>query len=143
MQKGLSDYLETKRAAFSRFYFLSNDELLEILSETKDPQKVQPHLKKCFEAMQRVTFDEDLQITEMVSAEKEIVAFIDPINPVGRNVEDWMTDLETGMKASVKSQVCVCRCHAALQAAGMMKTRAACFASCVQSACACAPFLRG
>ncbi|KAK3247674.1 hypothetical protein CYMTET_42830 [Cymbomonas tetramitiformis] len=104
VQKGLADYLETKRLAFSRFFFLSNDELLQILSQTKNPLSVQPHLRKCFEAIDKLEFQDDLQMTAMMSAEKEKVPFAEFIYPKG-NVENWLGEVERVMKKSVRQSV--------------------------------------
>lgn len=102
VQKGLADYLETKRAGFSRFYFLSNDELLEILSETKDPLRVQPHLRKCFEGIKAVDFQEDLTISGMVSPENERVPYVTPVDPKNKNIETWMVEVKDSMIAAVR-----------------------------------------
>ena len=61
-------YLETKRQIFPRFYFISNDDLLEILGQSKNPEAVQPHLKKCFDNIKTLKMGK-LGITQKVSNE--------------------------------------------------------------------------
>ncbi len=106
IQKSLEDYLETKRAAFPRFYFLSNDELLEILSQTRDPQAVQPHLSKCFDAMKSLTFGKGRDASTMFamnSPEGETVKFIEPQYAEGA-VETWLLAVENAMKNTLRDQ---------------------------------------
>lgn len=49
MQRALEQYLETKRHVFPRFYFISNEDLLEILANARKPELIQVHIKKLFE----------------------------------------------------------------------------------------------
>ena len=103
IQKSLEDYLETKRAGFARFYFLSNDELLQILSQTREPQAVQPHLEKCFDAMKRLEFGKDAHAADMyamVSPDGERVQFSTQVAALGP-VEDWLGDVEYMMRTSL------------------------------------------
>jgi len=103
IQKSLEAYLETKRAAFARFYFLSNDELLSILSQTRNPHAVQEHLCKCFDAINRVTFtaDKKMDIVAMSDMTKENVPFVTPVTTSGVPVEKWLGEIEKTMVSSL------------------------------------------
>nr|KAF6307771.1 dynein axonemal heavy chain 6 [Myotis myotis] len=120
IQKCLEAYLESKRVIFPRFYFLSNDELLEILAQTRNPQAVQPHLRKCFDSISRLEFailtptegkippvegePEKVytnDILAMLSPEGEKVRLGKGLKARG-NVEEWLGKVEEAMFTSLR-----------------------------------------
>ncbi|XP_059155726.1 dynein axonemal heavy chain 6-like isoform X2 [Physella acuta] len=124
IMKCLEAYLESKRVIFPRFYFLSNDELLEILAQTRNPLAVQPHLRKCFDAISKLEFgiqgqtegkttpdpdDENKpqevhytnDILAMMSPEGEKVSLGKGLKARG-NVEDWLGKVEEAMFSSLR-----------------------------------------
>ena len=106
IQKALNQYLESKRQIFSRFFFLSNNELLLILAEAnRKPETVQPHLRKLFENINKIVIETGMHaemINKIESAKKEEITLIR--QPKTRDpVEKWLKDLELETSKALKS----------------------------------------
>lgn len=55
-EKKLQDYLETKRLAFPRFYFVAAADLLDILSKGSNPKAIMRHLPRNFDNVHNLEF---------------------------------------------------------------------------------------
>ncbi|XP_021360073.1 dynein heavy chain 2, axonemal-like isoform X4 [Mizuhopecten yessoensis] len=111
IQKSLDMYLETKRQIFPRFYFLSNDDLLEILGQSKNPKAVQPHLKKCFDnikSLEMIKPSLKWEASGMWSTEGEFVEYEKHVYLEGL-VEAWLCDVEKTMRWTLKDELKKCR----------------------------------
>ncbi|KAJ9053275.1 dynein heavy chain [Entomophthora muscae] len=103
IQKALGEYLEKERSSFPRFYFVGDEDLLEIIGNSKDVLRIQKHFKKMFAGISNILLSNDnTVITGMASKDGEEVLFKHPIsikeNP---RINDWLTMIEKEMKVSL------------------------------------------
>jgi len=99
-QKSLTSYLESKKMSFPRFYFISDEDLLQILGSS-DPRSISPHLMKLFDNCKELAFTKnDKIIAGMSSDESESYEFDAPTKTEGA-VEEWMTRVDVEMKKTL------------------------------------------
>ena len=107
-QKALADFLEEKRSAMPRFFFIGDEDLLEILGQATNPQVIQNHLKKLFQALYSVTFNSKLTaITQFGSSAGEQVALKTEVK-LTHKVEEWLTLLTNNHKATLSKLLAEC-----------------------------------
>uniref|UniRef100_A0A8W4FHF7 Dynein axonemal heavy chain 17 n=1 Tax=Sus scrofa TaxID=9823 RepID=A0A8W4FHF7_PIG len=109
-EKALAEYLETKRLAFPRFYFVSSADLLDILSNGNDPVEVSRHLSKLFDSLCKLKFRLDadgkpLKVSlGMYSKEDEYVDFDRDCDLSGQ-VEVWLNRVLDRMCATLRHEI--------------------------------------
>ncbi|KAJ3220317.1 hypothetical protein HK099_004389 [Clydaea vesicula] len=109
-EKSLAEYLETKRLAFPRFYFVSASDLLDILAKGNIPEAVAIHLPKLFDSISRLEFERKAEgvasktAIGMYSREDEYVEFKENCECTGP-VEVWLNRLVDMMRKTLKARM--------------------------------------
>lgn len=114
IQKALGDYLETQRSNFARFYFVGDEDLLEIIGNSKDVKNVQRHFTKMFAGItglvtpsqeESPTDSGDL-LTAMLSREGEKVEFEDQVRiSVDSTIHIWLGKIQEQMHLTLAKRL--------------------------------------
>ena len=112
IQKALGEYLANQRQSFSRFYFVGDEDLLEMIGNSNEPMKVMAHLGKMFASISNMRWLDPkntkkpnlLTLTHMTSKDGEAVPLSSNIDVVDKvPVKAWLASIETNMKESLAS----------------------------------------
>eukprot|EP00796_Vickermania_ingenoplastis_P010182 gene10185-7133_t len=106
VQHALTAYLDSQRRRFPRFFFVGDDDLLEIMGNGTDPTFLNRHLRKMFTALAAFCVEaETLRVTGFSSVEGEVVTYAgEPIEVSQRPMYDWLSEAELGMVNTLRSR---------------------------------------
>ncbi|XP_032633296.1 cytoplasmic dynein 1 heavy chain 1 [Chelonoidis abingdonii] len=103
IQKALGEYLERERSSFPRFYFVGDEDLLEIIGNSKNVAKLQKHFKKMFAGVSSIILNEDNSVVLGISSrEGEEVLFKTPVSITEHpKINEWLTLVEREMRVTL------------------------------------------
>ena len=107
-EKQLNQYLEQKKKIFPRFYFVSNQTLIDILSNGNNPAKItQEYLGDLFDGLKKLILGKQkegepgIKAEGMLSKDDEVVKFFTIFEPADA-VETWLNRLEYKMRETLE-----------------------------------------
>ncbi len=102
IQKALGEYLERERVAFPRFYFVGDEDLLEIIGNSNETTRIAKHFKKMFAGIFGVQVSDDNAVTAVISKEGEVVQLKREVSLIKLpKVNDWLTALDNNVKTTL------------------------------------------
>lgn len=102
IQKALGEYLERERVSFPRFYFVGDEDLLEIIGNSNDTARVAKHFQKMFAGLSGLVVEEDTRIVGVASREGETVALRKEVSLIKTpKINDWLAALESNIKLTL------------------------------------------
>ncbi|KAJ1930559.1 dynein heavy chain [Tieghemiomyces parasiticus] len=108
IQKALGEYLERERSAFPRFYFVGDEDLLEIIGNGQAVARIQKHFAKMFAGLATVLLnaEDEMLIEGMASREGETVRFASPVSlRTSPKINEWLSALEQAMRVTLAERL--------------------------------------
>nr|XP_045592743.1 dynein axonemal heavy chain 2-like [Procambarus clarkii] len=106
-------YLQDRKEQYSRFWLLSDDDLVSAISTVLDGQHAKPFLSKLFTNVAKIKQEKNshlgaLEIIGVYSKEGEFLELNSYI-PILGSFDSWLKNLSSGIEATLKDNVKQCR----------------------------------
>ncbi|ODV98401.1 hypothetical protein PACTADRAFT_20118, partial [Pachysolen tannophilus NRRL Y-2460] len=103
IRRSLSDYLEQQRDNFPRFYFVGNEDLLEIIGNSNDLPIIAKHFKKMFAGIADASVKKETgEITHIISEEGEHIELFNSVQlKESPPLHEWLAELELETKITL------------------------------------------
>lgn len=106
----LIGYLDRERQSFARFYFVGNDDLLEIVGNPHNISIISKHINKMYPGI--ASFQSNIEtgfISGIISPEGEVVTLESPLNVNGfSSASEWLQIFDMKLKATLHALISPC-----------------------------------